>query len=478
MGTGIMTTSTIDATEGGYLPCKEEEVVISPNTSFRGTSSSYAKDEVTTEDSWLGGEWTADHPDDYQTPVFINNVPEYDSPTVIALRPVSGATELLGCNTDVGTRPEEGVIRDDSYYVAKEAGSWVLEGHIPENRARMANATDGRRIYNFGGVTTRYNPTIYGYEEVVINDFWYYDTETHEIVELNNGGITPRIIAYAVFLDGKFYMYGGYSIDFDASSFIKEFWVYDVALETWTQLSTPIAKVVAQLTIMDGDIWMNMCGEPIIGNIFDIHASSYKYVIETDTWGFVFTQPDWTPANGWYSLSGQVSHKGQFYYWNTTLINVVPSEQVITNGVDLTGIQQVAEAMSYGDFIIFHGGLDIGSGEGNTDIWWYDTVNRYYGRIDVVGKVPRVNHSITQQIVGDKLWVLGGMTYAGAENLSDNTIWSIDLKEYFKTIDTCGAFPVPPDTMNLILFSACKITATHPCPPPPTYVIIEYTPPE
>ena len=489
MGTvtiGSYTTSTID-TGGSFDPCADEEVVIQ-GVSRASRVSAVVETEIV-YDSFAGGIWEYDedgniiNPSEVLTPRYISNVPEYDSPTMISLRAVSSHTELLGCNTDVGVRPEQDAIRDDSYYLEKEVSSWTLEGYMAEPRARMATAEHEKKIYNFGGSSPRFNEITREWDTTVLDEFWYFDTETGGAVVLNNGGITPRTLAYARVVNGVFYMMGGFEVDFNANSYIDEFWAYDIDAGTWSQKSVPsVGWRSAQLTYADGQIRMNFANEPVVLHFYNFLNESWSYDIGTNTWTLVWDGGEWG-AEVYHSLDGQVYHKGQFYFWNEgRLINIVTSEEIITDGVALNGVQDSAGTVSYGDYVIFHAGLDIPTFEGSTDVWWFNTINRYYGKIDVSGIVPRVNHSISQVVIGDKLWVLGGHTYeyqfGELVNIPDSKIYSLDLKQFFDTLDTCGAVPVPPDTITVELGWGCMETATHPCPPPPTYKTIEYIPPE
>jgi len=101
-------------------------------------------------------------------------------------------------------------------------------GEAPANRAGMGLALSSEKMFIFGGYRGSY-----------LNDLVEYDINGSSWKDLSpmSAGVAPSVRANMGFEEwnGKLYLFGGQNV----LGMLDSFFVYDIALATWTDLSSP-----------------------------------------------------------------------------------------------------------------------------------------------------------------------------------------------------------------------------------------------
>ncbi len=117
--------------------------------------------------------------------------------------------------------------------------SWVQSQSAPEGRAASAYCSVDSKAYIMGGRKTG-NTQLSNRSSDYAREFMIYDaaTDSWSIVSMPED-ITPRVLPVAVSQDNFVYYglgYNGGSVD-DTTSYLRDFWRYDVILQTWERLA-------------------------------------------------------------------------------------------------------------------------------------------------------------------------------------------------------------------------------------------------
>ncbi|MGA2296728.1 MAG: kelch repeat-containing protein [FCB group bacterium] len=101
---------------------------------------------------------------------------------------------------------------------------WTAQSSFPGQERRGAfSFTIGDKAYIGGGKA-----------DVMINDFWEYDSKTSRWTQLTNLPIGPRAWAFAFAINGKGY-FGCGDTTTNISTVASDFWEYDPDSDTWTR---------------------------------------------------------------------------------------------------------------------------------------------------------------------------------------------------------------------------------------------------
>jgi hypothetical protein len=115
-------------------------------------------------------------------------------------------------------------------------GTWTElapSGALPSRRNGCSAARFGQSMYMFGGLSRFLAPD---------NELWRYDIDANTWQELSPSGSLPppRFIAASALDEerGNFYVYNGLTATARGFDQIGDFWVYDIAGNSWRQITT------------------------------------------------------------------------------------------------------------------------------------------------------------------------------------------------------------------------------------------------
>ncbi len=427
-------TLEVPEVKNGYDPCGTEKIALEPVSTKRKTTTT-------------GGSGSFK----LQVPI---EVDEGAEPSSIMLRPISGGVEIKGCNFTGLDCCADKVENNDSYYKEGEVSSWQIERPLGFYLASYASGVIGDRIYMFGGVNEVWSTS---------NKFYVYNVKTKSLTELPNGGLTVRTDAYG-WCDGThFFLYGGYSASlYNPNSFLHTFHRYHIHSRSWTEISVPNLPLTNKLIGGAGKLYIAHAME-VGATGWDANGSCWVYNINDNTWGQAYNGFDYNDEEGWINFNTFVFHQDIIYYFNESkLMKILPYQDRTTEGVTLPNFAHNSSMASWGKYIIFsHGLTDGGAGQVQV-VSWFDTSNRLFGQLQVVGDIPQATHGFNIHIIDDVLYVIGGINF---RNHVENKVWSLRLAEFFANMPTECLVGVPADTFREKVGYACQITPTHPCPP-------------
>lgn len=447
-GTFIIPEVAIEDTE--YDPCNPNVIAVSPQDTPSITMSS-------------GGGGGGGGTSTIGTPPEV--VDDTEQASVIALRPTKTSLELIGCNdvsTDYGANDVE---RHDSYYVDRDGASWILDGYLDEAVAGYVSGMSGNTFMCFGGMVRGED----GWE--VSNRVMKYNIITKNCTT-ENSPITGRFAPTGGLINGWLYVYGGFDVNEQPATFKQE--MHRVSTSgTWVQnIGVPMNRVYNGMVIDGTILRMAHCSNPHEDNYWGYDGACYEYQTAGGNWTAPYNGADYAPVQ-YISSQSFAFHKGVHYHHEEgKMLQVISSQFITTNGVTLPSMFDDPMMCSYGNYILFYSRGTWENDSQQADIRWFDTKTRLYGTLDVVGDKPSPSTHFDMYVIDDYLYVFGGGYADKLSAISEvyDTVWKLNLLEFFDNIDDCGATPVPPDTLREKTVSACKEYAGHPCGANGTYV--------
>lgn len=249
------------------------------------------------------------------------------------------------------------------YDVGSDAWSQLSpSGSLPSARFGHSAVTYGGKIYIFGGQLSGGSK---------VNDLWVYDIAGNSWAELSPSGSLPTARGFhgSSLYNGKMYVFGGD----DGTAYARnDLWVYDIAGNSWAQLSpsgTPPGRFGTLMVPYGGKLYL--FGGVVGGDK------------ENDLWVYDISGNSWT----------ELSPSG-----------TPPAERYVHAG-DV-----------YNDKMYVFGGYKA-TGYSN-DLWEYNITSNSWSEKTTSGGPPtaRAYHSAT--MLGGKLFVFGG-SYASVSELND-----------------------------------------------------------
>lgn len=297
--------------------------------------------------------------------------------------------------------------------------------------------------------------------------YYKYNIPNNTLTLVSTNAIPARAGAYGHYEDGQMFVYGGYAVHNTTSTWIGTFYKTTNG-SGFTQLPVNMNNVNNKIVGGHGRLYIgNAMSVVTTGQGWNYLGSCYEYSIAGNSWSAPYNGNDYT-ADLYTNFDSFVFHKGILYYFNEQrLMKILPDQFVTTVGVLFPETTLNPKMVSYGDYIIFGNGISDDQTTTTSDLTWYNTETGFYGTIVSDGYKPQVVYGFDIHVFKDYLYLIGGVPVEGDFS---NFIWRINLKEFFDTLDTCGAVPLPPDTYREKTITACKEYVGHPCGEDGTYV--------
>lgn len=392
-----------------------------------------------------------DEPEEVESPTIIQlSVPEQS----IEIRSVSGGTEILGNNFVANDLDACKYDHNDSYAIFGEGeGSFrtVVWGWKIENEMELplcsyaSGMTRGGDIYVFGGNRNPYNA-------VGIDDFFKYDIDNNKFVSLDPQGLTARSNGYGWFIDGSFFVYGGYTYG-NTGSFVLEF--HRRNGNGWTQLPVPMHNIINKMVGGHGKLYIGNAMSAGGNGTWEPFHLCLEYDVKDNSWSAPYNGLDYEPELQ-YNFDSFIFHKGVLYYYNEgRLMKILPDQFQTTLGVEIPIKWGVVKMASYEDYIIFSHGVGDDNETPIRETYWYNTKTGFFGHFEVSRVMkPMAILGFDIWVYKDTLYLIGGQNQY---NMAEKLVWSLDLKMFFKTLNTECAVRIPPDTYREIIIKRTAI---------------------
>ena len=122
---------------------------------------------------------------------------------------------------------------------------------------------------------------------VAQNDLWCYSTTSDSWTSLGATPLSPRVNATACVKDGRVFIGLGFKGKYnDDNSYLRDFWAYDPATNTWTRLADYPNHYTDRATSFTGD------GELYVGYGFSLNyrRDMFRYTMATNRWDSIDVQ--------------------------------------------------------------------------------------------------------------------------------------------------------------------------------------------
>ena len=310
--------------------------------------------------------------------------------------------------------------QNDGLYLEIDSASWVKTHQLPHGWANFAHGYENGKFYMFGGSQE------YG---TALLDFYEYDPETGVITALPVNDISARTYAYGHCQDGKFYVWGGFPTHlWDTANYFNELWEYDIELQVWTQLASPVSSISNKLVGGYGKLYVPFVMTPDPGgNGYLINKTVWEYDIATDNWTNLFTMA-YSPSE--YFFDGFLFQGGWIWYNNENdLIQIIPDDQTFTEPVEINALERNTPGiLIYGKYILFLHGYGSGGTSIYLDVSYIDVDTMTAGGVGIIGEPPPAYYGFGHFVHNDILYLVGGQPEEGDY---DSWIWKLNLNEFF-----------------------------------------------
>ncbi len=219
------------------------------------------------------------------------------------LRPAGAAVPRLSAHSAVWDPVGDQVLIFGGFGAERTDGLWAYHpannrlelltpaGPTPRGRGYHSAVWTGDTMLLFGGVGGRFD---------LYEDLWSYDPRSNTWTEIEVDGPRPtgRFYQSAAWdpIDERLYIFGGFDI---ATGLLEDFWSYDPAENTWTQLLPndrwPPSRLSASMTWISAGEQLLLYGGGCGGCYRD---DLWAYQPATDTWQLLATPQDRPRARG------------------------------------------------------------------------------------------------------------------------------------------------------------------------------------
>lgn len=263
---------------------------------------------------------------------------------------------------------------------------------MPSPRAAAVSFAIDKKAFVFGGrdQTGKY-----------LNDLWLYDSPNDHWQSLGATPLEGRVNATACVYQGKAYVGLGFNGQYSNSTgYLTDWWCYNPADNSWTQLSNFPASTTAHAISLVGD------GELYVGYGFcsTYERDMYRYTIETNKWEFIdvhldrkaFTFP--IRSFGGVGATCQGRHFAGTGF-RTYSLNWWGEFNPIGEWIkrkDVPNKRTIATCSATDNFVYVIGGMDFGGvntdGKVLNDIQQYNPENDTWQKVGILPNGGRMNH--------------------------------------------------------------------------------------
>lgn len=315
-----------------------------------------------------------------------------------------------------------------SFYTERQGSSWFRVGTDIGAISDACYVPYNGKLYLFGGLSN---------QSATVAKLRVFDPSTNVVTLIDSPTQpSPRYHASATIVGSEMYILGGGESP-SASSWIDEFWKYDIETGVWTALNTlfndPAAGTLGRgegLAMLNGNIYtidVNHWSNGLIG-----WGGISRYNVASNNWTETVMNPN-LPDEDWLYMNSLKGYRGHLWYiavdklWRFTPDN---NDATFFTLLDNSN----APLIGWKEFLIYPMGAygQVGDSVGVHDTFYYDIKKSAFGKFGTTGTdaqtpISNFGHAVFEN--GQIIYIIGGEN--SDEYQSYNGIYALDLREFF-----------------------------------------------